>query len=175
MKEIPITAETLEVMLRITRIKAPAMRQALHDHFVLGEPYSVAGSKYGLAKQQVYPNVKKILDEVKPAFDEYVRLTANSCEEEPVEKVEKTIYEYTSETGKRLYIVEKKSGAFPFELTCGFNERGTYQYPELPRSYKSLRGAKQAAARITGEELKWLAIEDRASCSYPISNNKSRV
>jgi len=76
MKDIPITAETLEVMLRLTRIKAPAMCQALHDHFVLGEPYSVAAAKYGIAKQQIYPHVKKILEEVKPTFDEYARIAA---------------------------------------------------------------------------------------------------
>lgn len=43
----------------------------------------------------------------------------------------------------------------PFTLECGRDRRGTRHFLELPRSYKTARGAKLAAAKIFGEPLVW--------------------
>lgn len=40
-------------------------------------------------------------------------------------------------------------------LDCSRDRRGDPHYFELPRTYKTPRGARQAAALLTGEKLSW--------------------
>lgn len=40
-------------------------------------------------------------------------------------------------------------------LDCSRDHRGNPRYIELPRTYKTPRGARQAAALLTGERLAW--------------------
>lgn len=51
----------------------------------------------------------------------------------------------------------------PFILSGGFQGNGRQVFPELPRSYRSARGARQAAALLTGEKLNWVAPEQADS------------
>lgn len=44
---------------------------------------------------------------------------------------------------------------YPFTLDCGWRRNGTKQFMELPRLYRTERGARQAAALIAGERLEW--------------------
>lgn len=76
--DYPITAESLDVMLRLTRITSAGMRQALHDHLVNGLPKSTAAARHGIAKQQLGPSIKNILTNVKPAFDAYTAIMLNA-------------------------------------------------------------------------------------------------
>lgn len=69
--DYPITAETLDIMLRLTQVTSEGMLQALHDHFVEGLPQSVAADRRGVARQQLNNQVLKIRTKVKPAFDAY--------------------------------------------------------------------------------------------------------
>lgn len=40
-------------------------------------------------------------------------------------------------------------------LTCSFNRAGFRHHAELPRTYKTPLGARQAAASLAGESLEW--------------------
>ena len=42
-----------------------------------------------------------------------------------------------------------------FILDCDTDHRGNRSFMELPRRYQTLRGAKQAAARLIGERPDW--------------------
>lgn len=46
-------------------------------------------------------------------------------------------------------------------LDCGRNRRGDPHYIELPRTYKTPRGARQAAALLAGEKLNWTAPDNQ--------------
>lgn len=45
-----------------------------------------------------------------------------------------------------------------YMLDCGFDRAGFKAYGELPRIYRTERGARQAAALLTEEKLKWSAV-----------------
>lgn len=45
-----------------------------------------------------------------------------------------------------------------FMLDCGFDRHGFKAFGELPRVYRTERGARQAAALLTGEKLKWTNV-----------------
>ena len=49
-----------------------------------------------------------------------------------------------------------------YMLDCGFDRTGFKVFGELPRIYRTERGARQAAALLTGEKLKWSAPEASA-------------
>lgn len=72
--DYPLTAPMLDAMLRVTRITSDQMRQALHDHLVLGHAQTVAAERYGYSKQQLGVHVKHIREKIKPAFDAYASL-----------------------------------------------------------------------------------------------------
>ncbi len=40
-------------------------------------------------------------------------------------------------------------------LACSRDYKGNSKYMELPRTYKTPRGARQGAALLTGEKLEW--------------------
>lgn len=42
-----------------------------------------------------------------------------------------------------------------FVLECNLDHKGNRSFMELPRRYQTVRGAKQAAARLVGERLDW--------------------
>lgn len=42
-----------------------------------------------------------------------------------------------------------------FILDSNLDHKGNHTYMELPRRYQTVRGAKQAAARLVGERLEW--------------------
>lgn len=43
----------------------------------------------------------------------------------------------------------------PFTLDCRWTRQGSKQFIELPRMYRTARGARQAAALLAGESLDW--------------------
>jgi hypothetical protein len=59
--------------------------------------------------------------------------------------------------GNDLYIYRYDDNPQRHYLDSGSDRCGGKQYMELPRAYKSLRGAKQGAALLTGEKLTWSA------------------
>lgn len=69
----------------------------------------------------------------------------------------------------RLYIDKKEPEDIifdsdrPFTLTCNLDGRGGLIFLELPRSYKSLNGAKIAASRLGGGGLEWLEWDPEKS------------
>ena len=69
--EHPYTAESLEIMLRLTRIRSTAMQMALHDHFVLKRSQKEVAERYGFTKQHFGAQVIHIRKSVKPVFDAY--------------------------------------------------------------------------------------------------------
>lgn len=71
--DYPYTAQTLDIMLRLTRITSPTMRRALHDHFVLQDKQAAVAERYGYTKQHFGVHVRHIRTKIKPAFDEYAR------------------------------------------------------------------------------------------------------
>lgn len=70
----PITTESLDIMLRMSKVTSPAMKAALHDHLVSNMPKAAAAARNGVAKQQLGPAVRQLLEKVKPAFDDYAEL-----------------------------------------------------------------------------------------------------
>lgn len=57
--------------------------------------------------------------------------------------------------GKALWIERDVGPGYEcFMLDCGFS-RGAKDFIELPRLYRTERGAKSAAARMVAEKLKW--------------------
>lgn len=52
-------------------------------------------------------------------------------------------------------IVFDPSSRSPFTLDCGWTRQGSKQFIELPRMYRTARGARQAAALLAGESLDW--------------------
>lgn len=52
-------------------------------------------------------------------------------------------------------IVHEPLDRHPFTLDCGWQRNGTKQFIELPRMYRTERGARQAAALLAGERLEW--------------------
>ncbi len=65
------TADMLDAILRLTRIDNERMRQALHDHLVLGHSRVAAATRHGYKRQQLEVHVKHITTKLKPAFDAY--------------------------------------------------------------------------------------------------------
>lgn len=72
----------------------------------------------------------------------------------------RVILEASTQRNYRLFIAEDYEPGKPtlFLLDCDFDMIGK-QYLELPRYYRTERGARCAAARITCEKLKWRASE----------------
>lgn len=77
--DFPMTPEMLDLILQVTRITSEPLRQALHDHFVLNLPQSEAAQRYGVAKQQLGPQVRHIRTHLKPVFDEYAQLVMKAA------------------------------------------------------------------------------------------------
>jgi hypothetical protein len=50
---------------------------------------------------------------------------------------------------------DRSDGSELWRLDCGQGYRGK-QFDELPRYYRTARGAKQGAALLTGERLTWV-------------------
>lgn len=63
----------------------------------------------------------------------------------------------TLANGHTMEITQDPGGMFPFTLDCGWQGNGFKQFIELPRVYKTARGARQAAALLAGEPLAWEA------------------
>ena len=55
----------------------------------------------------------------------------------------------------QLRIEVDNTADLAFVLECNLDHKGNRSYMELPRRYQTLRGAKQAAARLVGERLEW--------------------
>ena len=58
--------------------------------------------------------------------------------------------------------MESPDGGELWRLDCAHGYRGR-QFDELPRFYRTARGAKQAAALLTGERLTW-ALPASTNC-----------
>lgn len=77
-----------------------------------------------------------------------------------------------------LEVIFDPAGAQPFTLAGGFRYDGRAAFPELPRCYRTARGARQAAARLTGEKLAWAPPEgespprDRSQHKNPHTNGQ---
>lgn len=71
---------------------------------------------------------------------------------------ERVILEAACERTSRLFIIEDVKAGKPtlYLLDCDFS-MGSKQFIELPRCYRTERGAKSAAARLVQEKLKWVA------------------
>lgn len=65
-----------------------------------------------------------------------------------------TLLEAKDRNGVELNIYRWSDGGM-FYLDCGFDSSGSKAYYELPRGYKTERGARQGAALLTGENLNW--------------------
>lgn len=72
--DYPLTPAMFAAILRVTRIENPAMVEALRAVLVDGEKVSPTAVQYGFKRQQLHVRVRHILDEVKPAFDDYAAL-----------------------------------------------------------------------------------------------------
>lgn len=59
--------------------------------------------------------------------------------------------------GNKLYIYRYDDNPDLHYLDCDRDRTGSKVYYELPRAYKTLRGAKQAASLLTGDKLTWSA------------------
>ncbi|VWC49533.1 hypothetical protein BLA13014_07603 [Burkholderia aenigmatica] len=62
----------------------------------------------------------------------------------------------TTEEGHPLWL-ETRQGRDTVFLDCGTRRNGDRHYLELPRGFKTARGARQAAALMLGERLTWRA------------------
>lgn len=67
----------------------------------------------------------------------------------------KVISEATETNGVK-FTLEAESGGM-VRLDCSYDRKGMRHYIELPRVYKTPRGARQAAALLAGEKLNWHA------------------
>lgn len=66
---------------------------------------------------------------------------------------------YTAQAGSAVLSIERNGRHdLPFTLDCNRLRNGSPSYLELPRAYKTERGAKMAAARITGGGLEWVPV-----------------
>jgi hypothetical protein len=61
----------------------------------------------------------------------------------------------TTKQDEQFDIVLAPADRYPFTLECGWRRNGTRQFIELPRTYRTERGARQAAALLAGESLEW--------------------
>lgn len=60
-----------------------------------------------------------------------------------------------AKTAKGVALWIEGDGRGSYRLDCGWSERGK-GIVELPRSYRTERGAKQGAALLAGERLTWV-------------------
>ncbi|MBJ2286652.1 MULTISPECIES: hypothetical protein [Pseudomonas] len=73
--------------------------------------------------------------------------------------METVVLETKDTRGKELWINRDDNGDPPlFCLECNFHSMGGRDYDELPRYYRTERGARMGAARITGEKLVWTRV-----------------
>jgi hypothetical protein len=72
--------------------------------------------------------------------------------------------EATTSKGASLWIArdDRSDGSELWRLDCAYGYRGR-QFEELPRFYRTARGAKQGAALLTGERLTW-ALPESTNC-----------
>ena len=63
---------------------------------------------------------------------------------------------YCSDSRDVQMRIEVSISKLPFVLECDTDRRGTRLYLQLPRSYRTLAGAKVAASKFAGESLLWL-------------------
>lgn len=65
--------------------------------------------------------------------------------------------------GKELWISRDQEGSSVlFCLDCNFHSLGGRDFDELPRYYRTVRGARMAAAKVTGEKLDWTVTDAAA-------------
>lgn len=87
-----------------------------------------------------------------------------------VATMETVVLETKDARGKDLWIAMKEDGhPVLFCLGCNFHSQGGRDYDELPRYYRTERGARMAAARLTGEKLVW----SRVGSAYPAERKAS--
>lgn len=67
----------------------------------------------------------------------------------------KVISEATETNGVKFTLEAESDGMV--RLDCSRDYKGNSHYLELPRRYKTARGARQAAALLAGEKLNWHA------------------
>lgn len=78
--------------------------------------------------------------------------------ESPSRQMETVVLETKDSRGKELWISRDEYGLpVLFCLDCNFHSMGGRDFDELPRCYRTERGARQAAARLTGDKLIWKA------------------
>lgn len=65
-----------------------------------------------------------------------------------------TLLETKDAKGVGMWIYQWNGGG-NFYLDCEFDGRGLKTYYELPRGYKTMRGAKQAATLLAETKLTW--------------------
>lgn len=70
---------------------------------------------------------------------------------------ETVVLETQDARGKPLWISRDNGTPVLFCLDCDFHSLGGRDYDELPRFYRTERGARQAAALLTGDKLVWKA------------------
>lgn len=74
-----------------------------------------------------------------------------------------TILETRCANGTLLWIDKDPDPRYSiYMLDCGFSRSGFKGFNELPRIYRTERGARQAAALLTEEKLKWSAPVEAA-------------
>lgn len=66
-----------------------------------------------------------------------------------------TVLEALDSHKTRLFIYRYSDDPIKHYVDCGHDRTGRKAYYELPRAAKSLRGAKQIAALLSGEKLTW--------------------
>ncbi|MDY1103253.1 hypothetical protein [Pseudomonas aeruginosa] len=72
--------------------------------------------------------------------------------------------------GKELWISRDQEGSSVlFCLDCNFHSLGGRDFDELPRYYRTARGARMGAAKVTGEKLDWTVIDAAALNDVPKS------
>lgn len=68
--------------------------------------------------------------------------------------------------GKELFITrDEQDSSVLFCLDCNFHSLGGRDFDELPRFYSTVRGARVAAARVTGEKLDWELVDAAAAAT----------
>lgn len=74
---------------------------------------------------------------------------------ESTKLVDTVVLETKDARGKELWISCDNGTPVLFCLDCNFHSMGGRDYGELPRFYRTERGARQAAALLTGDKLVW--------------------
>lgn len=82
--------------------------------------------------------------------------------------MEKQLLEAKLKSGASLYISLDTSGEPAlFFLDCGFSRSGFKVFDELPRVYRTERGARQAGALLACEKLVWVRVGEEPIAQPP--------